>query len=1151
MIFYFREFTPLLNVCARRLVLGSWVLASVLLASCDFGSDIPVEEAVVRSQGDQVAEALAESGRAAVAAKVADGLELSLWATDSLAPDPVAMDIDDRGRVYLTRTNRQKNSEFDIRGHRDWIERSISLQSVEDRRAFLRSEFAPERSEENSWLKDLNNDTIHDWRDLTVEQEEIWRLEDTTGNGTADISTRILHDFNEEVTDVAGALLVDGKEVYVGVAPDMWRLTDENGDEVLDTRESLAHGFQVHIGFGGHGMSGAVIGPDGKLYWGIGDIGASITAKDGSKHHYPNQGVIVRCNKDGSDFEVFARGLRNTHEFVFDAYGNLITSDNDGDHQGESERLVYLVEGSDSGWRTNWQFGKYTDPKNNSYKVWMDEKLYLPRWEGQAAYILPPIQNFHNGPTGMQFNPGTALGSKWRDKFFLVEFIGDPARSHIWAFDLEPDGAGFRLKSEQDVLSGILPTGIRFGPDGALYLADWINGWNTKDAGRVWKLDVKASENDLEAQRAETEKLMVMDYPEASEDSLSVLLGHADMRIRKKAQFELADRGRRGFRILRDALADSTNQFRRIHAIWGLGQLAARDDDRAEPLLRLLGDPDPEITAQAAKVLGDIRFEDAGDVLVPLLQDSVPRVRFFAAQALGRIGHEPAVEPLLEFLADNDDQDVYLRHAGVLALSRIGQAEPLLELAANEDPTLRLAAVLVLRRMQHPGIARFLEDTDEYILAEAARAIHDDWSIEEALPDLAALLDREGLQSEPLLRRAISAAQRTGDTTDLDRLIRFARREGIAPVLRGEALAAVGTWSHPSVLDRVDGRLRGEVRRDSLLVISRIEKELPTFLAENDPQLLVGVTQVLSNLGITSYNQRLKTLYDRHGNPGVRAAVLQALGTVGDPEMGAYLKKGMRDAEAGVRTTAIGLLPLLDLPRNELPDIVWPIFRSGTIREQQTILGSLAEMPIGKSGPVLENLVAQAAADRLDAGVILDLIEAVESTGSKPLIASLEKLKRQGYSSDAFRATLEGGSWWAGRTVFTSNPAAQCVRCHAVDGAGGQVGPPLDNIGSILTREEILESLVEPGKRIAPGYGSVSLTLTDGQNITGLLLEEHSDHLLLRGAEPEPIEIPLARISRRTNLPSSMPPMGRVISKRELRDLIEYLSSLKENRSGT
>ena len=135
----------------------------------------------------------------------------------------------------------------------------------------------------------------------------------------------------------------------------------------------------VHIGFGAHGMSGVIQGPDGKIYWGIGDIGANIKTKDGAHHKYPNQGIIVRCNPDGSQCEVYAHGLRNTHEFVFDAYGNLISSDNDGDHPGESERLVHIVEGSDAGWRSNWQYGKYTDPKNNNYKVWMDEKLFVPR----------------------------------------------------------------------------------------------------------------------------------------------------------------------------------------------------------------------------------------------------------------------------------------------------------------------------------------------------------------------------------------------------------------------------------------------------------------------------------------------------------------------------------------------------------------------------------------------------------------------------------------------------------------------------------------------------------------------------------------------------------------------------------------------------
>ena len=255
--------------------------------------------------------------------------------------------------------------------------------------------------------------------------------------------------FNEEVTDVAGGLLVRKKDAFVAIGPDLMRLKHNNGQ--WKNPESISTGYAVHIGFGGHGMSSLTEGPDGKIYWQIGDIGANITAKDGKNYKHPNSGVIVRSNPDGSEFEVYASGLRNTHEFVFDNYGNLISSDNDGDHPGESERLVHVVEGSDAGWRSNWQYGKYTDPRNNLYKVWMDEKLYVPRWDGQAAYIIPPIRNFHNGPTGMLWNPGTALGKRWTNKFFLVEFVGNANMSHIWSFDLKPKGASFEFKTEEDV----------------------------------------------------------------------------------------------------------------------------------------------------------------------------------------------------------------------------------------------------------------------------------------------------------------------------------------------------------------------------------------------------------------------------------------------------------------------------------------------------------------------------------------------------------------------------------------------------------------------------------------------------------------------------------------------------------------------------
>ncbi|WP_067030747.1 HEAT repeat domain-containing protein [Allomuricauda sp. CP2A] len=1077
--------------------------------------------------------------------QLADGLQLSLWAPDTLAPDPIAMDIDAQGRIFFTRTNRQKNSEFDIRGYRHWMTASNSFETVTDRKNFLHETFAPEKSEENSWLQDLNADGSHDWMDLAVEEEEVWRLEDADNNGVAEKATRVVHDFHDVETDVTNALLIDDETLFVGVAPDMWRMEDTNGDEVFDTKTALATGFGVHIGFSGHGMSGAIMGPDGKLYWGIGDIGASITDKKGNRYPYPNQGVIVRSNPDGSDFEVFAHGLRNTHEFVFDKYGNIISSDNDGDHRGESERLVHIVEGSDAGWRSNWQYGKYTDPKNNGYKVWMDEKFYLPRWEGQAAHIIPPIMNYHNGPTGMVFNPGTALGSDWVDKFFLVEFVGDPALSHIWSFDLKPKGASFELNSEVDMLSGILPTAIKFGPDGALYVADWMNGWGTKNSGRVWKLDVTDSENDLAEQRAETQKWMTTDFEELDNDELVNLLRYPDMRIRQKAQFQLAKSTFWGYRRLKQVAEEDDHQLARIHAIWGIGQQAAKGIDKAEILVGLLNDEDPEIVAQSLKVLGDLRYKDASQKMVALLKSESPRIQFFAAQALGRIKEQNAVQPLLDMLGENADEDVYLRHAGVLALSRIGQFEPLVDLAKSENRSLKIAAVLALRRMKRPEVAVFLKDTDEYLVTEAARAINDDKGIEKALPDLATLLENPKFSSEPLMRRAINAALRVGGEKQLDALINYAKNENVPSVLRGEALAALSTWTAPSVMDRVDGRHLGEITRPLEPIQNKMSGSMSEFLDDDTPEVLVGALKLVSSLQLKGHENRLVQLMRTHPSPQARAEALNALGTIGYDQLAQVMRMGMGDENAQVRRTAVGLISELSLAKEELPSVVNPIFSRGGIGEQQAMLEVLAEMPIEKSEAVLSGLLQQAGQGGIDEAVMLDLIEAASNNGSQKLKDRLATLQNQGYGSGAYTETLYGGSWWDGQTVFVSNPTAQCVRCHALNGSGGKVGPPMDNMGNMLSREQILEALIEPSKRIAPGYGSVTLTLTNGQEVTGLLEAENEEGLILRTSDAEPLEVAHSRIQSRRNLPSAMPAMGKIISKRELRDLIEYLSSLK------
>ena len=1125
-------------------------MGSIFVLLLTFGCQPKVVETAKIQLDPAESSRLAQEIRQQVAAKVADGLELTLWASDTLAPDPIAMSMDLQGRVYITRTNRQKNSEFDIRGHRDWMTASISLQSVEDRRAFLRETFAPEKSEENSWFPDLNKDGSHDWKDLMVEKEQVFRLEDISGDGVADVSQLVLEDFHTEITDVAGAIMVRENDAFLGVGPDMWRLKDNNGDGWMDEKTSISHGYIVHIGFGAHGMSGLTMGPDGKVYWSVGDVGLNVTDQTGKVWKYPNQGAILRANPDGSDFEVFAAGLRNTHEFVFDPYGNIISVDNDGDHPGESERLVHIVNGSDSGWRTNWQFGKYTDPDNNLYKVWMDEGLYKPRFEGQAAYIIPPIRNYHNGPTGMRYNPGTALGEYWKEKFFVVEFPGTPARANIYAFQLDPKGASFEFAREDTVLNGILATGIEFGPEGALYVADWLEGWGTKNKGRVWKLDVNQKE--ISPIRKETQQILTSNFAEKSGEELLPLLSHADMRVRQKAQFELAIRGEKGKAVLLQSLEQTDHLFGRIHGVWGIAQLARRESHHAEGLLPYLTDADAEIRAQAAKWLGDIRYVAAGDDLIPLLKDDAPRVRFFAAEALGRIAHKPAVQDIIDMLEANNDEDVYLRHAGALALARIGEAEPIISLAQHPNRSLRIAAVVALRRMHHPGVAKFLQDKEEYIVTEAARAINDDGSIEEALPALAALLETTSFENEALVRRIINANLRVGGEAELDRLINYSSCFNCPVPLWAEAINTLSVWAKPSVLDRVDGRLRGPIERPVDMVKNKFSPVIPKLLSQDTPKIQVATLKAIGKLQIKELGTLVLNKLENSNQAEVRIAALETLTDLNDPKIELALEKGLADSDPTVRSTALKILPRLDLPEESTVDLLASVLKQPGVEESQTALSVLGKLG-SPAVPILHEQLDRLVAGTLSPELELDLGQAITAQNNPELTEKLEAFRASRSPEDPiaeYRESLMGGNAQAGREVIRRNEAAQCSRCHAFGRyGGGNVGPDLIQIGAQLSREEILASLVAPSARIAPGYGMVTLTLKDDQKISGIVKEETAQHLVLQTTDAEPVKVPVSKIERRQNAPSSMPAMGTILTRTELRDVVEFLSTLKGEES--
>jgi quinoprotein glucose dehydrogenase len=373
-------------------------------------------------------------------------------------------------------------------------------------------------------------------------------------------------------------------------------------------------------------------------------------------------------------------------------------------------------------------------------------------------------------------------------------------------------------------------------------------------------------------------------------------------------------------------------------------------------------------------------------------------------------------------------------------------------------------------------------------------------------------------------------------------LIQFASRTDLQEDIRAEALAALGTWANPSVLDRVDGRYRGATTRDLAKVQSKVKPLVNTILKENNPVTQAATAGLLANLQMSDANQQLADLFATTKSAAVKSAIINALSTLKYDQITGIIKTGMEDPDETVRTTALGLLDNTNVSKESLPAIVQTIFTKGGIREQQQLLVVMGKLDPDKTTSALSNLIEQLKNNKLASQLRLELTEAVEASGSAELKAQLAAVKPGNSLMDEYAESLFGGDSDRGWGLFFYNSSAQCVRCHTMGGDGGKVGPDLTHIGATLKREQLLEALILPSERIAPGYGNVSLTLKDGQQVFGVLTKETATELTIATSHAEPLIVPVSRISKRENLPSGMPTMEGSLSKREIRDLVEFLA---------
>ncbi|MEL7334856.1 MAG: HEAT repeat domain-containing protein, partial [Planctomycetota bacterium] len=1112
----------------------------------------------------EIADASDEPAGSMDAMRLPEGWTASVFAAEPDVANIVAFHVANDGRVFVCETFRQNRGVTDNRGHDDkWLLADLASKTVQDRIDYHRRLLG-------------DGATAYETQD-----DRVRLLVDSNGDGRVDESSVYASGFNAIEEGTGAGVLARGKDVYYTCIPRLWNLHDADADGGADQRRILSDGHGVRVAFRGHDSHGLIVGPDMRLYFSIGDRGYHITTPDGRVLQDPASGAVFRCELDGSNFEVFARGLRNPQELAFNSVGDLFSGENNSD-SGDKARIVHIVQDSDAGWRMFYQYLPDRGPFNR-------EKIWHPMHEEQPAYIVPPIVNLSDGPSGLAYYPGTGFGDAFDDTFFLCDFRGGPANSGIRTFQLSPKGAFYDLKSDAQPIWSVLATDMQFGPDGAIWVSDWVDGWNGLGKGRMYRLiDPKEHGKPIVE---EVRSLLAGDFMDQNTARLQQLLEHRDMRIRLEAQWALAKRGE--FARLLDTAADAEKpHVVRLHGVWGAEIVARYSKDPltkskiAARLRLLVDDPNEFVRAAAIDRLSEMKDVSAVQQIAKALDDDSARVRYFAARAVEKLKIQGVLPSIVRLLAENNNADPVLRHGAVMALSGAADEDMIAALREHESIAVRRAAVVALRRMESDLVAEFLDDDNLLVVAEAARAIHDpyrDLANAETTADcpdqrLAALVPRllkEGIVDTAIIHRVLAANFRTGDATAAQRLATYAASESGTLAMRAEAVAMLADWEKPDPRDRVlndhrpyktqpakktamsmigdGGQLTKtndasvNTQRDREDVAGAIRNNLEALLAS--PEVVSGaVVTLAADLRLTEIADRLVQRIDDSQQPASkRANAIVALSKIDAEAAGKRSQSLLTNDEAVLRVAALQVMA--DVKQGKSVDALIAATSDSATPVRQKAWDLIARFDSQAAADAVQSASQALTENRLPADVQLNVEEAAKALNLKDAgekIASYWKKQSESDPLAPWLRSLSGGDLESGRRIFFGKTELSCVRCHRIDRQGGEVGPVLTVIGKQRDRRYLLEAICLPNAAIAKGFETAVVLDDVGQQYSGIVRSETDDYLELLLSDGRAVKIEQDAIELRKKGMSSMPAdLTKLMTARELRDLVAYLESLK------
>ncbi len=466
-------------------------------------------------------------------------------------------------------------------------------------------------------------------------RDSIVVLEDKDGDGHAEFATTFADGLN-----IPTGVYPYRNGVIAWSIPNIWYFEDTDNDGKADKRTVLYGplGWERDT----HGMSSSFRrGLDGWLYITHGFNNDSVVrGRDGSEIKM-NSGNIYRVRVDGASVEQFSWGQVNPFGLGFDPLGNLFSAD------CHSSPIYQVLRGA-----------------------------YYPSFgKGHDGLGF--------GPTLMQHSHGsTAIAGlvylsddRWPAPFRDNIFVGNVMTSRINRDTLEDQGASRIAREAPDFLVAedpwFRPVDLQFGPDGALYVADFYNRiighyevplthpGRDRDKGRIWRIRYKpASSRPLNLRNASVEDLWAE-------------IGDSNQTRRYLATEELVERGApKVVDLIQERWRGGVAHWRqKAHGLWILRRLGGLDLAMARAGCT---DASRDVRTHAQKILSEIPHSEwrseHRDLAVAGLSDPDAWVRRAAADALGQHPALENIEPLLRLRALVPDQDGHLLHGVRMAL---------------------------------------------------------------------------------------------------------------------------------------------------------------------------------------------------------------------------------------------------------------------------------------------------------------------------------------------------------------------------------------------------------------------------------------------------------------------------------------------------